>query len=62
VFQTFSLSTFGTGQRAFIGRQFALHEAVLTLGMILHRYDLTPQADYRLRVSESITLKPKGFG
>jgi hypothetical protein len=35
---------------------------VLTLGMILHRYDLTPQADYRLRVSESITLKPKGFG
>ena len=52
---------FGTGQRACIGRQFALHEAVLTLGTILHRYDLTSQADYRLRVSESITLKPKGF-
>jgi cytochrome P450 len=52
---------FGTGQRACIGRQFALHEAVLTLGMILHRYDLTPEADYRLRISESITLKPKGF-
>lgn len=47
---------FGTGQRACIGRQFALHEAVLTLGMILHRYDLTPEADYRPRVSESITL------
>lgn len=52
---------FGTGQRACIGRQFALHEAVLTLGMILHRYDLNPEADYRLRVAESITLKPKGF-
>jgi cytochrome P450 len=52
---------FGTGQRACIGRQFALHEAVLTLGMILHRYDLTPETDYRLRISESITLKPKGF-
>jgi cytochrome P450/NADPH-cytochrome P450 reductase len=38
-----------------------LHEAALTLGMILHRYDLTPETDYRLRISESITLKPKGF-
>jgi cytochrome P450 len=52
---------FGIGQRACIGRQFALHEAVLTLGMILHRYDLAPQKEYRLRVSESITLKPSGF-
>ncbi|MCV7331588.1 cytochrome P450 [Mycobacterium cookii] len=52
---------FGTGQRACIGRQFALHEAVLALGMILHRYDLTPEKDYRLRISESITLKPRGF-
>ena len=52
---------FGTGQRACIGRQFALHEAVLTLGLILHRYDLTPQDAYQLQISESITLKPKGF-
>jgi cytochrome P450 len=52
---------FGTGQRACIGRQFALHEAVLTLAMILHRYDLTPQDGYRLKISESITLKPRGF-
>jgi cytochrome P450 len=56
-----SYKPFGTGQRACIGRQFALHEAVLTLGMILHRYDLAPEKNYRLRVSESITLKPKGF-
>ena len=52
---------FGTGQRACIGRQFALHEAVLTLAMILHRYDLTPEDGYQLRISESITLKPRGF-
>ena len=50
---------FGTGQRACIGRQFALHEAVLTLALILHRYDLTRQDDYRLKISESITLKPR---
>jgi cytochrome P450 len=52
---------FGTGQRACIGRQFALHEAVLTLALILHRYDLTAENDYRLKISESITLKPSGF-
>jgi cytochrome P450 len=52
---------FGTGQRACIARQFALHEAVLTLGLLLHRYDLTPKDSYQLQISESITLKPKGF-
>ena len=52
---------FGTGQRACIGRQFALHEAVLTLALILHRYELTAENNYRLKVSESITLKPRGF-
>ncbi len=52
---------FGTGQRACIGRQFALHEAVLTLAMILHRYDLAADNDYQLKIAESITLKPRGF-
>ena len=52
---------FGTGQRACIGRQFALHESVLTLALILHRYDLTAENDYQLKISESITLKPRGF-
>jgi cytochrome P450 len=52
---------FGTGQRACIGRQFALHEAVLSLALILHRYDLAAENDYRLKISESITLKPRGF-
>jgi len=52
---------FGTGQRACIGRQFALHEAVLTLALILHRYELAAENDYQLKISESITLKPNGF-
>jgi unspecific monooxygenase len=52
---------FGTGQRACIGRQFALHEAVLALGLLLHRYHLTPPDNHRLQIGESLTLKPHGF-
>jgi cytochrome P450 len=52
---------FGTGQRACIGRQFALHEAVMTLALLLHRYDLSPVDNYTLQVGESLTLKPQGF-
>lgn len=52
---------FGTGERACIGRQFALHESVLVLAMLLHRYDLTPEPGYELRVQELLTLKPEGF-
>jgi len=52
---------FGTGQRACIGRQFALHEAVLALALMLHRYDLAPTDGYRLCIAESLTLKPQGF-
>jgi cytochrome P450 len=52
---------FGTGERACIGRQFATHEAVLALGLILHRYRFEPDASYRLRVKELLTLKPDGF-
>ena len=28
---------------------------------LLHRYDLTAENDYQLKISESITLKPSGF-
>ncbi|HEY3710964.1 MAG TPA: cytochrome P450 [Amycolatopsis sp.] len=52
---------FGTGERACIGRQFALHEAVLALGMVLQRYDFTPDPAYQLKIAESLTLKPEGF-
>ncbi|MFF2028553.1 cytochrome P450, partial [Streptomyces sp. NPDC058171] len=52
---------FGTGERACIGRQFALHEAVLVLGTILRRYDIAGDPGYRLKVAERLTLMPEGF-
>ncbi|MEC3980751.1 cytochrome P450 [Amycolatopsis sp. H20-H5] len=52
---------FGTGERACIGRQFALHEAVLALGLLLHRYDFAVDESYELKIAESLTLKPEGF-
>ncbi|MFD0206110.1 MULTISPECIES: cytochrome P450 [Saccharothrix] len=52
---------FGTGERACIGRQFAVHEATLALATVLRRYDLVAPGDYELRVAEMLTLKPDGF-
>jgi unspecific monooxygenase len=52
---------FGTGARACIGRQFALHEATLVLGLLLRRYDLHADPGYRLRVAERLTLMPDGL-
>ncbi|WP_369198003.1 cytochrome P450 [Streptomyces djakartensis] len=52
---------FGTGERACIGRQFALHEATMLLAMLVHRYRLHDHAGYRLTVKETLTLKPEGF-
>ncbi|MER5719420.1 cytochrome P450 [Streptomyces sp. NPDC002132] len=52
---------FGTGERACIGRQFALHEATMLLAMLVHRYRPNDHADYRLTVKETLTLKPEGF-
>ncbi|MEW1682240.1 cytochrome P450 [Streptomyces sp. NPDC093594] len=52
---------FGTGARACIGRQFALHEATLVLGLLLRRYDLHADPGYRLRVTERLTFMPRGL-
>ncbi|QIB47637.1 cytochrome P450 [Streptomyces aureoverticillatus] len=52
---------FGTGARACIGRQFALHEATLVLALLLRRYDLVPEPGYELRVAERLTLMPEGL-
>lgn len=49
---------FGTGARACIGRQFAIHEIMLSLAAILHQFDLEPEPGYTLTVSETMTLKP----
>ncbi|KUL41879.1 hypothetical protein ADL12_10690 [Streptomyces regalis] len=52
---------FGTGARACIGRQFALHEARLVLGLLLRRYEFRSDPAYRLRVTERLTLMPEGL-
>ncbi len=52
---------FGTGERSCIGRQFALHEAVLVLGALIRRYDLIADPDYQLQIQERLTMMPSGF-
>ena len=52
---------FGNGQRACIGRGFAMHEAALALGMILQRFRLIDHQRYQMHLKETLTMKPEGF-
>jgi cytochrome P450 / NADPH-cytochrome P450 reductase len=52
---------FGTGMRACIGRQFALQEATLVLGMLLQRFELIKDPSYRLHTKVTLTVKPADF-
>ncbi|MEU1805755.1 cytochrome P450 [Streptomyces sp. NPDC019937] len=52
---------FGNGERACIGRQFALHEATLVLGLLVHRYRLLDHTDYQLKMQRTLTIKPTDF-
>ena len=52
---------FGTGQRACIGRQFAIQEANLVLGMLLQRFEFIDFADYTLHIKQTLTIKPEDF-
>src|SRR6059058_2720241 len=52
---------FGNGQRACIGRGFAMHEAALAIGMILQRFKLIDHERYQMHLKETLTIKPDGF-
>jgi cytochrome P450 / NADPH-cytochrome P450 reductase len=52
---------FGNGQRACIGRGFAMHEAALAIGMILQRFKLIDVNRYQMVLKETLTIKPDGF-
>lgn len=52
---------FGNGERACIGRQFALTEAKLALALMLRNFQFSDPHDYQFRIKETLTLKPDAF-
>ncbi|KAL0942940.1 cytochrome P450 [Colletotrichum truncatum] len=57
-----SWSPFGTGIRGCIGRPFAWQEMMIACGILLQNFNfLMDDPTYTLQISESITIKPKGF-
>ncbi|MGB6116876.1 MAG: cytochrome P450 [Mesorhizobium sp.] len=51
----------GNGERACIGRQFAMQEATLVMGMLLQRFQFFDHKNYQLKIKESLSIKPDGF-
>lgn len=52
---------FGTGARACIGRQFAIQEALLVLGMLVQRFEFVDHLHYELTTKSTLTVKPDDF-
>ncbi|WP_309238566.1 bifunctional cytochrome P450/NADPH--P450 reductase [Actinoplanes aureus] len=52
---------FGNGERACIGRQFALTEARLALAMVLQRFAIADPEGHRLTIKQTLTIKPEDF-
>lgn len=49
---------FGHGERACIGRPFALQEAILVLAMMLQRFEFDFAGPYHFDFKETLTIKP----
>lgn len=58
---THAWKPFGNGERACIGRAFALQEATLVLAMMLQRFEIQEAAPYDLVIKETLSLKPEGL-
>jgi cytochrome P450/NADPH-cytochrome P450 reductase len=56
-----AFKAFGTGQRACIGREFAMQEATLVLGMLVQRFEFIDYANYQLHLKQTLTVKPDDF-
>lgn len=53
---------FGNGQRACIGRGFAMQEAVIAIALIVSRFDLEmADKNYDLTIRQTLTIKPDNF-
>ncbi|MFM9828898.1 MAG: bifunctional cytochrome P450/NADPH--P450 reductase [Sphingomonas sp.] len=52
---------FGNGERACIGRQFAMVEAKLALAMMLQKFAISDPHMYQLRIKETLSIKPDQF-
>ncbi|KAI8288257.1 Bifunctional cytochrome P450/NADPH--P450 reductase [Colletotrichum sp. SAR11_57] len=57
-----SWKPFGNGARACIGRAFAWQEALMAMAMLLQHFDFKmDDANYKLKVVQTLTIKPDGF-
>ena len=52
---------FGNGERACIGRQFAMVEAKIAMAMLLRRFSISDPHGYRLTIKETLSIKPDQF-
>ena len=52
---------FGVGKRNCIGKAFAMLEATLILGLLIKHFVFDDFRNYRLKITQNLSLKPKNF-